>query len=408
MAATFNRTEFLRMMAISPFALLGQAPAGAAAGETRAAAIIEEYDRQGIHRTATPVDAASAKWLIERARATGATPSTMNFAVNRIEPTTAFVQVGGKRIDGLPLFDGGLTNVEGVSGPFGAPEALPAIALVTLNGQAIRSEGRSIEALRRSTTLRAIVAVTNGDHPGLSPSNAYAFGAPYGVPVLQVSSEHAEFLDGVAATGATARIVAFAARTRAAAINVIAEVPGKQKALPPVIVMTPRSGWWNCASERGGGLACWLEIMRAAVASRANRPFLFLASSGHELGHFGLEAFLAARPALIKSATWIHLGANIGAAGGTCRLQASDEEIDAMATRALAVAGAPGVGHRPRGTVPEGEARNIHLGGGRYISVLGDGPFFHSEADRFPATVDVPAIARFATALAGVAIELGQ
>jgi len=115
---------------------------------------------------------------------------------------------------------------------------------------------------------------------------------------------------------------------------------------------------------------------------------------------------VARRPELVKSATWIHLGANIGAAGGTCRLQASDDAIDAMATNALAAAGAPSVGHLPRATVPAGEARNIHLGGGRYISVLGDGPYFHSEADRFPDTVDVPAIARFAKALASVAIEL--
>ena len=374
--------------------------------ESRVAAIIGDYDRQGIHRTATPIDDASAKWLIGQASAAGATAKAESFPVTRIDPTTNFVSVGGKRIGGLPLFDGGLTNVAGLSGTLGTPEALPAIALVKLNPQAIRSEGRSIEALRRSASLRAIVAVTIGDHPGLLPSNAYAFAAPYGVPVLQVGSEHGEFLDGMAATGAMARVVAYAVRARATAINVVAEVPGQQKTAPPIVVMTPRSGWWNCASERGGGLACWLEIMRAAAARRANRPFLFVASSGHELGHFGLEAFLARRPELIKSATWIHLGANIGAAGGTCRLQASDDEIDAMTTRALAAAGAPGVGHLPRGTVPAGEARNIHLGGGRYTSMLGAGAYFHSEADRFPATVDVPAIARFAKGISSVAIAL--
>ena len=59
-----------------------------------------------------------------------------------------------------------------------------------------------------------------------------------------------------------------------------------------------RSGWWGCASERGGGLACWLEIMRAMCAARPVRDTLFLASSGHELGHLGLDAFIQRRPRL--------------------------------------------------------------------------------------------------------------
>ena len=48
--------------------------------------------------------------------------------------------------------------------------------------------------------------------------------------------------------------------------------------------MTPRSGWYSCASERGGGIACWLELMRT-LNGRAPRDVLFVASSGHELGH---------------------------------------------------------------------------------------------------------------------------
>ena len=44
------------------------------------------------------------------------------------------------------------------------------------------------------------------------------------------------------------------------------------------------------ASERGGGLACWLEIMRAVRNGKPARDVLFVASSGHELGHLGLAA----------------------------------------------------------------------------------------------------------------------
>ena len=68
------------------------------------------------------------------------------------------------------------------------------------------------------------------------------------------------------------------------------------------MVMTPRSGWWSCGSERGGGIACWLEIMRAVHAAKPARDVLFVASSGHELGHLGLDAYMARRPDLVRAA----------------------------------------------------------------------------------------------------------
>jgi hypothetical protein len=247
------------------------------------------------------------------------------------------------------------------------------------------------------------VAVTQGAHAGLSPSNAAVFANPYGCPVLQVGSEDAAWLGEQSRLRRDVRVVAQATRTPARASNVIATISGREPGLPPVVVMTPRSGWWQCASERGGGLASWLEIARTA-ADRSRRPMLFVASSGHELGHFGLDAFLERRPGLIKTAAaWLHLGANIGAAGGAARLQTSDDQIEAIATGALDRTNAQVQQHVPRGTVPAGEARNIHTGGGRYVSLLGSGPLFHSPSDRWPAAVDVPAVARFAAAFADIA-----
>src|SRR6185295_19517856 len=116
---------------------------------------------------------------------------------------------------------------------------------------------------------------------------------------------------------ATVRVVADVGRRQATAINVAAEIRGAQPDLPPLCVMTPRSGWHANASARGGGLVCWLETMRACAAARPKRTVRFVASSGHELGHLGLQAYLAANPTLAQSAlVWIHYGANIGASTG--------------------------------------------------------------------------------------------
>lgn len=177
-----------------------------------------------------------------------------------------------------------------------------------------------------------------------------------------------------------------------------------------MVVMTPRSGWWACASERGGGLACWLEIMRAAHAAQPTRDILFVASSGHELGHLGLDAFIERRPGLVSDAkAWIHLGANIGAALGPGNiLQASDDKLEAMMAEAMTTVGLRIDRHLPRGVVPLGEAVNVHRGGGRFISIIGHNDLFHNPSDRGSEVIDLKVIKRFATAFATVATSLAN
>jgi hypothetical protein len=375
----------------------------------RIARIIQGYEAQGIHRTGTDVDEASGAWLVEQARAAGAMAAQERFHLSRVDVRACTVGGGGRTIEGLPLFDGGFTRPEGVNGRLGAADSSAEIALVDLDGPAISSEGRSLDALRRGGRHRAVVGITRGTQPGLTPMNAGQFAQPFGIPVVQVPSTEADWLHGLASRGERVTVVAHVVRTAATAGNVTATVRGTTADLPPVVVMTPRSGWWHCASERGGGLACWLEAIRAAAAARPPRTIEFVASSGHELGHLGLDAFIAERRALVKgAAAWIHLGANIGAAGGRMRLQASDEQMAERASAALARAGTSVADRVPRGTVPAGEARNIHVGGGRYASLLGSGPYFHSLADRWPVAVDVPAIGRYAAAVADLAVTLAE
>ena len=375
----------------------------------RISELIAAFDAQGLHRTATPVDSASANWLRGLAELAGGKARLVSFPLDRVDVRTARLTAGDRSIDGLPFFDGGFTADAGTTGRLSAPGSHAEIALVTLDQAAIAAEGQSIAALRRQPSLRGIVAVTAGGAPGLAPSNARSFAQPFGIRVLQVGAEHHEFLNHVAAGGTPVTLVAAVKRTPAKAFNIVATVAGRQAGLAPLVVITPRSGWWQCASERGGGLACWIETIRAVSAARPVRPAIFLASSGHELGHHGLDAFLRAQPDLIKSAhAWIHLGASIGAAGGQMRLQASDDEIETRALRAIGEAG-DAVGQRlPRGTVPSGEARNIHVGGGRYLSLLGSGPAFHTQRDRWPAAVDVGAITRFAQAVSDLAVQLAS
>jgi hypothetical protein len=267
--------------------------------------------------------------------------------------------------------------------------------------------GGILEA-RRQAKHQAIVAVTRGGRPGLCPSNAQSFLQAFGPPVLQVSSEEAAWVSELARQGSEAVVVAHVQRKTAESFNVTASTRGSDASLPPLVIMTPRSGWWTCASERGGGIACWLELMRGMRAINPAREVLFVASSGHELGELGIEIYSERRPGLIKhSRAWIHFGANIGAAqdpGNT--IQASDDELEAMMAEHITAAGLKIDRRVPRGTVPGGEAGVVHRGGGRYVSIIGRNALFHNPADRGPEAVDLEAIARFAAAFSAIAKTL--
>jgi hypothetical protein len=384
--------------------------------QQRIGSVIHAYEEQGFHRTGTDVDRLSGDWLANEVRQIGPEPTLEEFPLNRVDPVGASLVVNDRRIEGLPLFDGAFTSAAGICGPL---SGLLSGSLGHLHNDASigltesppnASQTGALGDARRQNRHQAIVVITRGARPGFCPSNADSFLRPFGPPVLQVASEEAPFLADCARQGAKAVLTAHVERTQSQAFNVIAVVPGTDKSAAPLVVMTPRSGWWWCASERGGGLACWLEIMRATRAAKPGRDVLFVASSGHELGHRGIDSFIERREGLVPAAkAWIHLGANIGAAQGPGNnLQASDDEMESMMAEAMTRAGLPIDRRLPRGVVPRGEAENVHRGGGRYISIIGNNDLFHNTKDRGADTVDLKVIERFAGAFAMVATSLAS
>jgi hypothetical protein len=376
--------------------------------QQRIGAIIHAYEEQGFHRTGTDVDQISGEWLANEVRQIGLKPTLEEFSLSRVDPVSASLVVNGRTIEGVPFFDGGFTSPAGISGALGNLDGDASIGLAEIPPNA--SEAGAFGNARRQNRHQAIVVVTRGARPGFCPSNADSFLRPFGPPVLQIASEEASFIADCGRQGANALLRAHVERTQTHAFNVVTVVPGTDKSAVPLVVMTPRSGWWGCASERGGGLACWLEIMRALADVKPVRNVLFVASSGHELGHIGLDAFMERRPGLVPAAkAWIHLGANIGAAQGPGNiLQASDDEMETLMAEAMTKAGLRTDRRLPHGAVPLGEAVNVHRGGGRFISIIGKNDLFHNPGDRGPDVVDLKVIERFASAFATVATSLAS
>src|SRR5262245_12503358 len=104
-----RRREFIRQASAitaaihAPIVFASQAPDLS----RRIARVIDEYDSQGIHRTGSDVDTKSARWLAGAVSRCGLNPSLEPLIINRIDPKSCYLLVGGRRIEGLPVFDGG-------------------------------------------------------------------------------------------------------------------------------------------------------------------------------------------------------------------------------------------------------------------------------------------------------------
>ncbi len=380
-------------------------------GEARAAEWLAAWDAQGIHRTATAGDQAGADWLMGEATRLGATPVFEEFTLDRLDPVAAYLEIDGARIPGVPVFDAPATTPDGVTGPIGPVEGTAAIAFAELAPGIVYTP--DYEKLRREAKHRGLAIVCKGAQPGLGLLNAERFRTPYGAPAIHLPSEARERVVAAAARGASARLVADSRRTPTRARNLMATFPGRDRRRPPLVVMTPRSSWWQSTAERGGGIVCWLEALRALVAAPPASDVLFTANSGHELGHLGLDAFVAGRPgwqqpAVEGGAVWVHFGANIGAVTGELFVQSASEDLAALAAAELIRAGRGPDRIMPRTLVPSGETRDIHRAGGRYLTLVGSNPLFHLPQDRWPHAVDTGAVARIAAGAARLVLALAR
>ena len=227
--------------------------------EQRLAEAIAAYDAQGNHRTATAADSASAEWLAQQIQQSGVQPTLESFTLSRIDPLSCHLRIAGRRIEGVPLYDGAFTGSEGVHGTLGPLGSDADIVWVETEPFTLiepRKELGGAVAEARRGPHRGVIILTRGSRPGLFLLNAPSFKAPFGPPAVQISSAESQWLKAHAQVRTEISLVAQVGRTTANAVDVTARIAGSSPGLAPLVVTTPRSGWWECASERGRGLAC--------------------------------------------------------------------------------------------------------------------------------------------------------
>ena len=373
------------------------------------AQLVSAFDLSGIHRVGTPGDFASGDWLAAEAGATGAAVTRMPVAVNQTVLEEAYIECAGQRIDGLPMFDSPPTAEAGITGPLAANGSTGAIGYLELPPNSASIKGQPFERIRRATRHAALVVATRVAGDSLAPINAQYFDAPFGPPVLLVAGANHALLDAQAQSNTAATLVSIHRRAPTQSYNVVARVtavPSGVAAPAPLIVLTPRTGWWESTAERAGGLVAWLAGVSAATELRArgqlHRDVHAFATCGHELGHLGLQELFTREAELARAASdWLHLGANLGCASNLTLFLRAAAPADAEHMRELlCTEGYPVefIRIEPISAV-SGEGRDITEHGGKVLSMAGANAHFHAASDRWPGNVNAAGTAAIARAV---------
>ena len=350
-----------------------------------------KWDSIELHRTGTKGDEQTAFWLADEIKKCDLQPQLDSFSFTKRTPGKCEVTNGTFKAKGLPMFDGGSTSSKGITEVSGSLNEKNVIAVTKYSSSTMDEASLRLNEARKEGKHLAIVAIADvaPNAPGLAVLNAESYRKPFGPPVLQVATKEQDWLLKLNKNEELTVSVQLTDE-KSEALNVQTKIEGKDKSLSPLVIMTPKSGWWTCTSERGGGIAIWLNAMRYFAQNKPNRNVIFTANTGHELSHIGLDHFLENNPSLVKEAhAWVHLGANFAAKKGNVLWQASNKDYMNIGIEELASKGLDEVQAWPISSRPLGEARNIYDGGGQYISLLGSNSLFHHPEDRWPEAIDM-------------------
>ncbi len=309
-----RRQAVLGGAALAGVAVKGKAEAKAATASLQGPALyadVKAYADLGEHRTGTPGDQATTRWLVQALKRARYQVETQGFDYPLFEVGRCAVEAPGQTLEAFPYWTPTATPAGGSTGPLTAAGGPGRIALVTLanggSGGGLYAPPPPEIVAAVDTGAAAVVVVTENPLGELVAFNRTPLAQAWKAPVLFVAGRHKALLQGIAREGGAVTVRLEGRTVAGHAENVVARKPGKGKAL---VISTPKSGWFHCAGERGSGLAIWLGLARWLATTEMN--VVLMAASGHEFDGFGGAQFakaLAPKPA--ETALWVHIGANV-------------------------------------------------------------------------------------------------
>lgn len=318
-----DRRTLLKAGLATPLAW--QASAAAAASQDDAMfgaealfADVRAYTEAGNKQSAGAGDRWTANWIARRLDADGFAVERQPFDVPWFAASTCGLWLDGREIPLVPQALVVQAPPDGLSAPLRLAETAGrldgAIALVRLphrRWSSLLEHAVRIplaDAVARGAA--AVILVTTGPTGEALWLNAPADKPLAGDrPVVLLAPKQAAPVIEAARDGREARLSLRGRGGKRIADNIIGRrvVPGRRW----LVVSTPRSGWTDCAGERGPGVAIWLALAAWMPRAFPRHSLLFVCNSGHEYENLGaghlVEAFA---PPPGETDFWLHLGAN--------------------------------------------------------------------------------------------------
>jgi hypothetical protein len=278
---------------------------------------VETYFQLGEHRTATAVDLKTSDWLAAQLKAAGYQTRFHPFTTPQFFPRQTHVAVKGKTIAAFPLWPVRATGKQPVRAPLASyaknADVKGCLALVKFpfdaRASVVSDHVKLIAEIAQAGAV-GVIAVTEGATGEIIALNSFSHLKTWPIPVAVVAPRDAPTLHEAAQAKTEATLLIDGQdEPQAQARNVVGRLEHGEKL---IVVSTPQSGWFGCAGERGPGIALWLGLARWAAARKANTSFLFVSTSGHELGGLGMKSFMEKEaPPPERVLCWLHLGAGI-------------------------------------------------------------------------------------------------
>ena len=382
----------LLSLAMSSTAFAADPPAGDLLSGAVLYADVQRYDSLGIHRYGSPGLDHALDWIAGELKQAGLAVSAQPFTLFRqYSFESAALTVDGQQRPVVPQWWLGdrdarfaLTAPIAPDGDALAPESFVRARLPFDRGAYLNSGHRAVIEKALSREPRAVLLTI--DHPSgeIFTYNVGQLDRAWSAPVILVAPKDGALLDAAQRSGQPVSLaVQGAMRRDVPGHNLLARLDrGKGKS---VVVSTPVSSWFTSTCERAPGIAVFLALARLAPQRWPQADFVFVATSGHEIGHGGMEHFLReGAPKPDATSAWVHLGASLACTVDNQRVVLASEPLaSGVARRFKDISGQRLTGAQ----AGIGELREVLAAGyPRFFGMAGTHRFFHTPADRAALT----------------------
>ena len=381
----------LLSLAMSNASFATDPPSGKPLSGAALYADVQRYDSFGVHRYGSSGLDHALDWIADELKQAGLAVSSQPFSLHRqYDFKKATLTVDGQAHTVMPqwwLADSqasfALTASIAPDGDALAPDAFVRALLPFDRGAYLNAQHRA--AIERALARQPRAVLLTIDHPSgeIFTYNVAQTDRAWQVPVILVAPKDNAALDAAQRSGQPVSLaVQGAMRRDVPGRNVVARLDrGKGKW---IVVSTPVSSWFTSTCERAPGIAGFLALARLATQGWPQADFVFVATSGHEIGHGGMEQFLhAGAPKPEATVAWVHLGASL-ACNGAQRVILTSDAMESSVDRGFkGIDAARFVGAQ----AGVGELREVLAAGyPRFFGMAGTHPYFHTPADRAAMT----------------------